>query len=175
MALITLLRHAALPFEYQKTYIGHSDISIDNSLVTMEKLKFLENRKYDYIYSSDLKRCKETLDLVNLSYETDDRLREVKFKEEIELKNFKQVEVLESYNSKYLENESSWHGYICEESLEEFKNRILSFVNSLPKNKDILICSHAGTIRMLNSILTNKNYEKSYLKIEYLEKIEVEL
>lgn len=175
MALITLLRHAALPLEYQKTYIGHSDISIDNSLVKIEKLEFLNNRKYDFIYSSDLKRCAQTLDLANISYETDSRLREVKFKKEMELKNFKQVEMLESYNSKYLETASTWHEYICEESLDEFRNRIKEFVDSLPKDKDILICSHAGAIRMLNSILTNYDYENSYLKIEYLDSIEVVL
>ncbi len=45
MALITLLRHAPLPLEYQKKYIGHSDIAIDNLLTDVCKLEVLKKKR----------------------------------------------------------------------------------------------------------------------------------
>ncbi|XOB60803.1 histidine phosphatase family protein [Campylobacterota bacterium DY0563] len=174
MGLVTLLRHAPLPKEYQKKYIGHSDIDIDISLIDELKLNILNKKDYDLIYSSDLKRCTQTLDLFNLPYTTNKNLREVKFKDEIEKKSFEQIEQLNSYDKKYLDNIYTWYNYICEESFDEFKNRINSFLNTLPKDKKILICSHKGTIRMIYSILKKEEFSSINLKVNYLEEIFIE-
>jgi broad specificity phosphatase PhoE len=175
MALITLLRHAPLPIEYQKKYIGHSNIHIDNSLIDRSELNLINKEDYDLIYSSDLIRCTQTLDLFNLNYTTNKNLREVKFKDEIEKKSFEQIEQLNSYNQKYLDNIYTWYDYICQESFAQFKNRIDSFLKTLPKNKNILICSHKGTIRMIYSILKKEEFSSINLKVDYLEKIYIEI
>ncbi len=173
MALITLLRHAPLPFKYQKCFIGHSDIQIDLTLTDISKLEIIKHRKYDYVFSSDLKRCRQTLDLINLDYTKDDKLREVNFKEEFEGKNFDEIEKLDSYDDKYLSSMKIWHEYICQESFSSFENRIKCFLNTLPKDKDILICAHAGSIKMIYSILENEDYLNSFFKIEYTDFVDI--
>lgn len=173
MALITLLRHAPLPLEYQKRYVGHSDINIDLSLTDISKLDRIKNRKYDYIYSSDLKRCMQTLDLINLKYIKDFRLREVKFKDEFECKNFAEIENSSSYDVNYLSSSRKWHEFVCSESFLDFEYRIKDFLNALPKNGNVLICSHAGTIKMIYSILKKLDYETSLFKIDYIESLDL--
>ena len=56
--------------------------------------------------------------------------------------------------------------------MDIFENRIKSFIENIPKDGDILICSHAGTIKMINSIFENEKYKNSLFKIEYLESID---
>ncbi len=173
MAIITLLRHAPLALKYQNRYVGHSDINIDLFLTDISKLDRIKNQSYDYIYSSDLKRCTQTLDLINFTYIKDSRLREVKFKDKFELKTFSEIEKFNSFNLKYLNSLKSWHEYICEENFLSFKNRIKSFINELPKDKNILICSHAGTIKMIYSLLKEEYYKKLNLEIAYLDTINI--
>lgn len=172
MVLITLLRHAPLALEYQKRFIGHTNIDIDLSLTDISKLDNIKDRKYDYIYSSDLQRCTHTLDLIDFNYIQDERLREIKFKEEFEGKNFSEVEKLNSYSIKHLSSMKNWHKYIAAESLDSFEGRIKSFLDELPNDGDILICSHGGTIKMIHSILENENYHNSLLKVDYIDSID---
>lgn len=175
MVLITLLRHAPLALEYQKRYIGHSDIDIDLSITDISKLDTIKTREYDYIFSSDLKRCTQTLDLLDLNYTKDFRLREIEFKEEFEGKNFSELESLDSFDIKHLSSMKTWHAYIAKESIKDFENRVRSFLKELPKNADILICSHGGTIKMIHSILDNQDYHTNLLKVNYIEPIDLVL
>ncbi len=166
--MITLLRHAPLPLEYQKRYIGHSNINIDSSLVEKEKIKKLSESKYDLYFSSDLIRCQNTLKLITQkSFIVSEELREVKFKEFIEGKDFEEVSKLPNYDCKYLDSEDLWHSFICDESKKRFQKRLISFINTLPKDKKILICTHAGVIKELALVLSNKqintiNYLDTY-------------
>lgn len=154
---ITLLRHGALPKPYHRRYIGHSDISIDPSLFEYEKVRPLTNNHYDLVFSSDLLRCKETLWQMGINhFTTEPRLREMHFKPSIEGKNFAEVESMANFNQDALDSKESWHNFICEESFELFSLRIQSFINELPKNKEILICTHAGTIAMIYSHFSPK-------------------
>lgn len=176
MALITLLRHAPLASKYQRCYNGHIDLEIDNSLINLEQqetLRKVKNQNYDLVFSSDLKRCTQTLDLIHFSYKTDNRLREVKFKDIFEGKSFDEISKMDIYDKKHLTSFITWHNFISSESIKDYKNRVISFLEELPKNKNILICSHGGTIKLLHSILKNERYEESLLKIEYCEFIDL--
>ncbi len=164
---ITLLRHAPLAKKYQKRFVGHSNIDIDLTLTDVSKLDEIKSRKYDLIYSSDLKRCTQTLDLIDFTYQADSRLREVMFKKEFELKNFEEIEKLDCFDNKYLDSKESWHKFICEESLNSFESRAISFLNDLPKNKETLICSHGGMIKVIYEQLL----KKEIYKVDYLESI----
>lgn len=175
MALITLLRHAPLPLQYQKRYVGHSDVDIDLSLTDISSLESIKKRDYDLILSSDLKRCTQTLDLLDLSYKKDKRLREVEFKEEFELKNFDEIEKMDIFDKKYLDSFLSWHEFICKESFLDFQNRVKQFLQQLPKNSNVLICSHGGTIKMINAILQNEDYCATTFSIKYLEKVDINI
>jgi broad specificity phosphatase PhoE len=167
---LTLLRHAALPKENEHRYNGWTDLNIDPELFDAQKVALLDRQKFDFIYSSDLVRCQQTLEMMGITeYITDERLREVRFKKEIEGLNFNEIEKVDSYKSTYIEERESWHDYICEESQEHFEARIQSFLEDLPSNKEILICSHGGTLQKMMALL---GYAKN--KIAYLEHIRID-
>ena len=167
---LTLLRHAALPKENEHRYNGWTDLNIDPSLFDAKKVALLSKQKFDLIYSSDLVRCQQTLEMMGIDdYITDERLREVQFREEIEGLNFNEIEKLDSYKTSYIEERETWHDYICAESQEAFEARIKSFLEELPINKEILICSHGGTLQKMMAIL---GYAKN--KIAYLENIRID-
>ena len=164
---LTLLRHAALPKENQHRYNGWTDINIDPELFDAQKVALLTQQKFDIIYSSDLVRCQQTLEMMGIEeYITDERLREVCFNTEIEGLNFNEIEKLDSYKSSYIEQRESWHAYICDELQEAFEARIKDFLETLPIDKKILICSHAGTIYTILSLLKQNPKNLNYL--EYL-------
>jgi alpha-ribazole phosphatase len=165
---IVVLRHAPVAKQYHKRYLGDSDISIDSSLVDLDALKKIRAMKFDMVLSSPLKRAKETLDLIGFEYEVDNRLKEVSFKEEFELKSFDEISKLDSYDEKYLSSIKSWHSYICHESYEDFTSRVNDILESLPKNLNILLCTHAGVIQ---KVIELKNME--YQDIGYLEYISI--
>ena len=70
---------------------------------------------------------------------------------------------------KKVEEKESWHDYICEETQEAFEARIKDFLEDLPTNQEILICSHGGTLQKMMAIL---GYAKN--KIAYLEHIRID-
>ncbi len=151
---LTLLRHAPLPTAYHGRYIGHTDIPIDETLFEHNKIEHLLHQKFDRIYSSDLVRCTATLERMGMgSFITDSRLREVRFKPSIEGKSFAQIEAMESFNPDALNSKESWHHYVCDESSLMFQSRIECFLNELPKDGSVLICTHGGTIAMILSLL----------------------
>ncbi len=167
---LTLLRHAALPKKHQHRYNGWTDINIDPVLFDAKEVALLSQQKFDLVYSSDLVRCQQTLELMGITeYITDERLREVRFKEEIEGLNFNEIEKLPSYQKSYIEERASWHEYICVESQSAFELRIKTFLDTLPKDKEILICSHGGTLQKMMAML---GYAKN--TIAYLEYIRID-
>jgi len=110
---IVLLRHAPLYIEYQGRYNGWSDIDIDISLFDRSKCRDILDREFDYIYSSDLKRCLHTLELLGFDNIIQDKsLREVRFKEHIEGKSFEEISKRDDFKESYLDSIESWHNYI---------------------------------------------------------------
>jgi broad specificity phosphatase PhoE len=158
---LTLLRHAPLSEEYHGRYIGHTDLSIDSELFS----PIILPHTYELIYSSDLCRCTQTLEALGYSdVKTDERLREVAFKKRFEGKSFEEIEKMEEYDPSFLESQESWHTFICEENSEHFHRRIETFLEELPLDKNILICSHAGTIREILSLLKSEPKRLDYLE-----------
>jgi broad specificity phosphatase PhoE len=167
---LTLVRHAALAKEHQGRYNGWTDLDIDPELFDEGKVELLRRQKFDIVYSSDLVRCQQTLEILGIEeYITDERLREVRFKDEVEGLNFQEVEKLSSFKVKYTDKKKDWHNYICDESNKVFKTRVKSFLDALDPSKEILICSHAGTIQRMMKTL---GYSKG--KVEYLESIRID-
>lgn len=153
MALI-LLRHAPPAAEYHGCYNGHTDIAIDPALFDETKIEPLLHHRFDRVYASDLRRCTQTLRCMGIEpFRTDPRLREVRFKPSIEGKRFEQIERMEGFDPRCLESIESWHAFVCDEPLEAFRERVRSFLEELPRDETILICSHGGTIGMIRSLL----------------------
>ena len=161
---VTLLRHAAVSKELQGSYLGWSDVDIDERLFDGSRISTLKETDFDLIISSDLIRCKQTLEKLKKPFTTDPRLREVKFKATIEGKKFSEIEKLQSYDPLFLESELSWHHYICEEPQVDFHQRIKDFLTTLPKDKEILLCSHAGSIKVMMGILGQEVKTLQYLE-----------
>jgi len=151
---LTLLRHAPLHPQYHKRYNGWTNLPIDPTLFKKEKVALLQRQHFDMVYSSDLQRCTQTLEQMGIkTYITDVRLREVRFKAPIEGKNFEEITHLPSYHPSLLEDSQIWHTYLCAESQERFEARLLSFLKTLPPHKEILLCSHGGTLQTIFSLL----------------------
>lgn len=159
--VLTLLRHAPLPLAFHGRYIGHSDIPIDRELFHPLTLP----SAYDVIYSSDLIRCTQTLEQLGYNdFKTDERLREVRFKEQFEGKNFDEIEQMEEYDPSFLESEERWYDFVCDEPIEAFRERISLFLAELPRDGKILLCTHGGTIREILS-----RWQSNPRRIDYLE------
>ncbi|MDD5212350.1 MAG: histidine phosphatase family protein [Sulfuricurvum sp.] len=170
---LTLLRHAPPHREYHGCYNGHTDIPIDVTLFEHDKIQTLLHRQFDRIYSSDLQRCTATLETMGITEFTPDlRLREVRFKPSIEGKTFSQIEASEDFDPRFLDSMETWHHYICDESLSIFKVRILSFLDELNRDENVLICAHGGTIRMILSLLSPATEDTP---LEYLGHITISL
>lgn len=158
---LTLLRHAPPPLAYHGRYIGHTDIPIDLALFTPITLPLT----YDRVYSSDLSRCTQTLEQLGYEdFQSDERLREVRFKAPFEGKSFDEIERMEIYNPSFLESQERWHDFVCDESIEEFRGRIASFLDDLPREQNILICAHGGTIGEILSQLHQTPRMLDYLE-----------
>lgn len=154
---LTLLRHAAPRTEYHGRYIGHTDIGIDPSLFDAAKAAPVAAVRYERIYCSDLLRCTATLHEMGIKECTiDPRLREVRFKSDIEGATFADIEKRGDFDPKFLDSMEGWHRYICDETRGFFRSRIQSFLDELPSEGDILICTHAGVIAMIHAILRPK-------------------
>lgn len=165
---LTLLRHAPLPKHFQKRYIGHSNIAIDTTLFEKNKIAPLMGKKYDALYSSDLLRCTQTLEQCGFEcFIPDTRLREVRFKSHIEGKNFGEIETMDDFDPIFLESQESWHAYICDESIDVFQSRIKCFLDELPREGNVLLCSHAGTIREILRVLDSLNPPKTVDYLDY--------
>ncbi|MCF6205584.1 MAG: histidine phosphatase family protein [Sulfurovum sp.] len=167
---LTLLRHAPLHPKHQGRYNGWSDLPIEPSLFDAQAVRLLTQQHFDHIYSSDLLRCTQTLAYMGIErYTTDKRLREVRFKAHVEGKSFEEISTLPSYSQDLLESRETWHDYICDESQPAFEQRIRTFLNDLPSKGEILICSHAGTLKkMLYFLGISKE------TIDYLEWVRIE-
>ena len=162
---LTLLRHAALDPRYQKRYNGWTDLPIEPSLFDARLVEPLCLQHFDLIYSSDLIRCQQTLDRMQMQpYTADARLREVRFKAHIEGLNFQEVSQRSDFNEVLLEDHRAWHRYICAERFEKFERRIASFLKEMPKEKEILVCTHGGVIQRILSLLRLPARQTGYLE-----------
>ena len=68
---ITLLRHAAVARELQGCYLGWSDVSIDEELFDARRVETLKKSHFDSIISSDLLRCRQTVEKLGKRFRTD--------------------------------------------------------------------------------------------------------
>lgn len=155
---VYLVRHGITNWNKEKRYLGHSDIGVITSeLSQLNKLqKVLSRVNFEHVFTSDLRRCQETLAYLSIPSQAsiDCRLREINFgdwegKTYDELKN-------EIVYRNWLEN---WEAYSIPngESADAFKSRIDCFFNELFQQvmettpAKILLMTHGGVIRYLVS------------------------
>lgn len=163
---ITLIRHCEVDENYIGCYNGHIDISLSkNGHKQAEELaKQFLNEEFDSVYCSDLKRARETLNHFKKTPKPTftDKLRE-KYWGKYEGKSFDKI----SENGIVYENFEQFIDALGGETKEEFIQRVKHFfLEYLPKTntKNLLIVTHSGVIKTLDSILNNLTLEEAFFK-----------
>ncbi len=157
MTRIYLIRHGETDFNLQKRYCGHSDVSL-NQTGTQQARKLWErfkNISIDAVHSSDLKRARQTAEIVFA--EQLDGIRKTALLRELD---FGQWEGL-TYDEILAKDEKSYQAWLENptllappggETLSELNRRLRKFLaKALEESQDKVIAavSHAGPIRTL--------------------------
>lgn len=150
-----LVRHSITEWNQQKRYLGHTNQGlVKEELKQFDRLKNeLQKRRFDHVITSDLLRCQETLDYLEIPTKitVDHRLREMNFGD-WEGKTYNELKGVKAYQN-WLNN---WEDAPVPngESATTFKLRINSFfhdlfqqINDLKGNQKFLIVTHGGVIR----------------------------
>lgn len=166
---ITLLRHAAVEKRFLNSFNGWIDIDIhinkNNEQIIKLKEAFLKSN-FDQIYSSDLKRCVNTLKTLGFfNFTKLSEFREIAFKDFVEGRSFEEIEKINPPPKEAFESIDKWIDFIAKESLSEFLERVEKGIRKL-KGENILICTHKGVIEAFLKIY--KNVEFFTEKIPYL-------
>lgn len=165
MGRLILIRHGQTELNRKKIYFGKLDPELNSLGIEQVKKtrKYLEENKnyfsYDLIYSSPLKRAKETAEICNYLN------KKIIFNKELEELDFG---IFEGYTFQELENKfpnevkemtTNWktYNYKNGESLKQMYDRVIKFVENLDFSKDIMIVSHWGVINcILSHFLSNE-------------------
>lgn len=146
--MIYLVRHGQTDWNVAKKTQGHTDIPLNDSGKKEAELiaKKFSSISISKIISSDLIRARETAEIINVRTRcpliTDVRLREINYGvlEGIE-RNKLPPDIWDTFN-----NEPD---KLNAESMTNVYSRIKSFFDELDDQKNILIVTHGGALRMI--------------------------
>ena len=167
--MIYIIRHGQTDWNIEHRTQGHTDIALNINGIKLAELisQKIANLKIDTIISSDLKRAYMTAQIINKKFnkniETDKRLREFSFGT---LEGITREKITPEIWDDFNKNPKKFNA----EKREEIFNRIKSFINDIKSNdKNILVVTHGGPIRMIKYYLENgENFnDKKYLA-EYM-------
>ena len=169
--MIYIIRHGQTDWNIEHRTQGHTDIALNKNGIEQAELmaQKIANLKIDNIISSDLKRAYMTAQIINKKFnkniETDKRLREFSFGT---LEGITRDKITPEIWDNFNKNPKKFKA----EKREEIFNRIKNFVNDMKFNninKNILVVTHGGPIRMIKYYLENgENFnDKKYLA-EYM-------
>lgn len=160
---IILVRHGETDMNKNHLYFGHLDPSLNETgkkqlEASKYSLRKIENiDKISEIFCSPLKRCTESLDILeiskNIKINYDDEFKELNFGI-FEGKTYK--EICENYPEEVKRMKAEWRTFKVEgaESLEELEKRVVAKLEKIfetKKGEKILVVAHAGVIKILLS------------------------
>lgn len=161
---LTFIRHAEVLESYQGRYYGHLDIPLSKygKAQAKEVAQKLSLEKFDKVYSSDLLRCRQTVEALDLHQEVlfTEQLREKSWGRD-EGKSFEEI----LQEGRVYKNFEQWLSELDGERIESYKERIKNYFYKTifqSKEKNILIITHAGVIRTFLSIMQNITLEESF-------------
>ncbi len=155
---IILVRHGETKWNDMHRYQGIKDIELnDRGYEQAQKVKkYLVNKEIDYIYASDLKRARNTAEIIgeahNLEINTLQGLREINFGE-WEGMNFKEID--KEYPrlfAQWKDNPASVSppgGEMVEELQTRVVNSIEKILSQQKQDSKIIVVSHGGAIRVM--------------------------
>lgn len=164
---LIFMRHGITDLNLKNVYFGYLDPPLNNTgkeQIENTKKLFL-NKQIDVIYSSDLKRCTESADIVNELYHLEifekKNLRELNFGI-FEGKSFDDITL--EYPDEAEMFFKNWQNYRIPkgESIKEFMKRISFEIENIKhkhNGKNILIVTHSGVIQSVLSYYFSKNLD----------------
>ncbi len=163
-----LIRHGESMWNIEGRIQGHSDSPL--SELGIEQAKLLQRRlaehDFDFVYSSDLARAKDTAELVvpNSKIHLDQRLRERNFAG-FEGKTHKELSQEERNIFEAWRNDPENVRPLGGELQSEFCKRILAWLEELPKLGKVIAFTHGGFIRTLLFwvVRAKASYARSFL------------
>lgn len=169
--MIYIIRHGQTDWNIEHRTQGQTDIALNTNGIKQAELitRKIVNLKIDNIISSDLKRAYMTAQIINKNFnkniKTDKRLREFCFGT---LEGITRDKITQEIWDDFNKNPKQFNA----ETKEEIFNRIKSFIDDIKSNninKNTLVVTHGGPIRMIKYYLDNGNNfnDKKYLA-EYM-------
>ena len=170
MIEITFVRHSEVEEGYIGKYNGHIDIGLSKKGLedARELAKRIESNSYDIIYTSDLKRVKQTLQLLHRREKViiSSDLREKSWGKH-EGMSFEEIEKSGIKYTTFLE----WIDALDGEDMLSYRQRVLDYFYTTILRSDakkILIVTHAGVIRTIVASCKGIALEESFsIKLDY--------
>ena len=170
MPRLLLVRHGDTKLNSRKRFWGVTDVELSSAGIRQaERLRdYLASEKIDAVYSSNLKRALVTAEIIASKHKLDvvicPELREIDFGE-FEGLAFNEIGQRYPEFTKLWVKRSPKLKYPGGDSLEEFTNRVITFLSRLDKHTaedTILIVAHSGVIRTLICQLTGIDLRKRW-------------
>ncbi len=166
---IIFIRHGETDLNKARLYFGHMDPSLNETgrsqLENTRRLLLGREGNIDAVFSSDLKRCTESMDILeidkNIEKKLEKDLREINFGV-FEGKTYEEIK--EEFPEEVKNMQKDWKNFKSEkgESLQEVMERTvrrLDEIISSYKDKKIVIVTHAGVIQTLVSYYLSGNLD----------------
>ena len=169
--MIYIIRHGQTDWNIEHRTQGQTDITLNTNGIKQAELitQKIANLKINNIISSDLKRAYMTAQIINSKFnkkiETDKRIREFCFGT---LEGITRDKITQETWENFNKNAKQFNA----ETNEEIFNRIKSFIDDIKSNninKNILVVTHGGPIKMIKYYLDNGDSfnDKKFLE-EYM-------
>ncbi|WP_297597055.1 histidine phosphatase family protein [uncultured Cetobacterium sp.] len=157
MGKIILVRHGETELNTAGVFFGIMDpILTPEGMEQAESAKkILKELEYHKIYTSDLKRAKETAEIINykkINLVLTKELREINFGI---FEGYSYQQLLEKYPAEVKKSQEDWENYNYEtgESVLQLQKRAIDFIEKeLDLNKNTVLVTHWGVI---NTILSH--------------------
>ena len=158
---IIFIRHGETDFNRARLYFGHLDPDLNETgIEQLRKTKILFEKREkmpDVVFSSDLKRCSQSMEILEIDEEIEkiltEDLREINFGI-FEGKTYEEIK--SEYPEKVEKMINDWRNFKADrgESINEMMLRVAEKMNEIInqyRNKKILVVAHAGVIQALTS------------------------
>ncbi len=173
---ITLVRHGEVEEAYHRCYNGHNDIALSAKGIEEAKqlAKLLKDQTFDAIYSSDLRRCKETTEQLFTSvipvFSGMTALPTPIYTQQLREKSWGRHEgmtfdAIRSQEAFVYEDFLQWINALDGEPYPQYINRIQTFFTQTLLQtgyNNVLVITHAGVIRVLMHILQEISLETAF-------------
>ena len=158
---VIFIRHGETDFNRARLYFGHLDPDLNETgIEQLRKAKILFEKREkmpDVVFSSDLKRCSQSMEILEIDEEIEkiltEDLREINFGI-FEGKTYEEIK--NKYPEKVEKMKDDWRNFKADkgESINEMMLRVAEKMNEIInqyRNKKILVVAHAGVIQALTS------------------------